>query len=99
MRWAGAVTPVPGGAESDKPRRRSEAPRRSRRGPPCAASIFEYGPRPSPGPRSGRRRGGCIAQLVEQLTLNQRVVGSSPTAPTMCFGGLGGPVTLSSVSR
>jgi hypothetical protein len=25
---------------------------------------------------------GRIAQLVEQLTLNQRVVGSSPTAPT-----------------
>ena len=27
--------------------------------------------------------GGCIAQLVEQLTLNQRVVGSNPTAPTI----------------
>ena len=26
--------------------------------------------------------GGCIAQLVEQLTLNQRVPGSSPGAPT-----------------
>ena len=26
--------------------------------------------------------GGRIAQLVEQLTLNQRAVGSSPTAPT-----------------
>ena len=25
---------------------------------------------------------GRIAQLAEQLTLNQRVVGSSPTAPT-----------------
>lgn len=32
------------------------------------------------GPSSGR-----IAQLVEQLTLNQRVVGSSPTAPTKAF--------------
>src|SRR5208282_5005236 len=31
-----------------------------------------------------RARGaGCIAQLVEQLTLNQRVEGSSPPAPTM----------------
>src|SRR5579872_2588626 len=33
-------------------------------------------------PTSGRTRGGCrsrIAQLVEQLTVNQRVVGSSPT--------------------
>jgi hypothetical protein len=29
------------------------------------------------GPLAGR-----IAQVVEQLTLNQRVVGSSPTAPT-----------------
>jgi hypothetical protein len=27
-------------------------------------------------------QGGRIAQVVEQLTLNQRVVGSSPTAPT-----------------
>src|SRR5262249_8569484 len=26
---------------------------------------------------------GCIAQLVEQLTLNQRVTGSSPVAPTI----------------
>ena len=40
---------------------------------------------------------GSIAQLVEQLTLNQWVVGSSPTAPTIishdiflsiCFGGV-----------
>jgi hypothetical protein len=28
---------------------------------------------------------GCIAQLVEQLTLNQRVVGSIPTAPTIFY--------------
>jgi hypothetical protein len=28
------------------------------------------------------RHGGRIAQLVEQLTLNQRVLGSSPSAPT-----------------
>ena len=26
---------------------------------------------------------GRLAQLVEQLTLNQRVVGSRPTAPTI----------------
>src|SRR6185369_13801420 len=55
-------------------------------------------PRPDPDPivaRSNRVRSdrganrslrdpasGRIAQLVEQLTLNQRVVGSSPTAPT-----------------
>ena len=31
---------------------------------------------------------GRIAQLVEQLTLNQRVVGSNPTAPTNDFKGL-----------
>ena len=29
------------------------------------------------------RRVGRIAQLVEQLTLNQRVLGSSPTSPTI----------------
>src|SRR5262245_12925593 len=28
------------------------------------------------------RHSGRIAQLVEQLTLNQRVLGSSPSAPT-----------------
>ena len=32
--------------------------------------------------------GGRIAQLVEQLTLNQRAVGSSPTAPTKPFNRL-----------
>jgi hypothetical protein len=31
---------------------------------------------------------GCIAQLVEQLTLNQRAVGSNPTAPTIPFNGI-----------
>ncbi len=29
------------------------------------------------------RFSGCLAQLVEQLTLNQLVVGSIPTAPTI----------------
>ena len=33
--------------------------------------------------RADGRRLGCIAQLVEQLTLNQRVAGSSPATPTM----------------
>ena len=28
---------------------------------------------------------GLIAQLVEQLTLNQLVVGSSPTEPRLCL--------------
>jgi hypothetical protein len=31
---------------------------------------------------AAKDRKGRIAQLVEQLTLNQRVVGSNPTAPT-----------------
>ena len=31
---------------------------------------------------------GCIAQLVEQLTLNQRVEGSSPSTPTNDFNAL-----------
>ena len=34
---------------------------------------------------------GCIAQLVEQLTLNQRAVGSNPTAPTNPFTDLARP--------
>ena len=39
--------------------------------------------------RIGSGLPGCIAQLVEQLTLNQRVVGSIPTAPTIFFSLLG----------
>src|SRR4029077_12569837 len=35
-----------------------------------------------PPPTGDRGRPGRIAQLVEQLTLNQRVQGSSPCAPT-----------------
>src|SRR3954463_7845937 len=33
----------------------------------------------------GAEYSGCIAQLVEQLTLNQRAQGSSPCAPTKFF--------------
>ena len=36
--------------------------------------------------RESRKNGsGRIAQLVEQLTLNQRVLGSSPSASTISF--------------
>jgi hypothetical protein len=35
---------------------------------------------------------GSLAQLVEQLTLNQRVVGSIPTRSTMNFKGLAASV-------
>ena len=35
---------------------------------------------------------GRIAQLVEQLTLNQRVPGSSPGASTNIFNGLAPPL-------
>ncbi len=31
---------------------------------------------------------GCVAQLVEQLTLNQRVQGSNPCTPTNDFSHL-----------
>src|SRR4051812_6980514 len=34
------------------------------------------------GAQARRSRDGCLAQLVEQLTLNQRVEGSNPPAPT-----------------
>src|SRR5215218_9677425 len=40
-------------------------------------------------PRSPERR-GCVAQLVEQLTLNQRVQGSNPCTPTNEFSDLAG---------
>jgi hypothetical protein len=40
---------------------------------------------PDASPKRGR-----IAQSVEQLTLNQRAVGSSPTAPTNTFNDLYG---------
>ena len=35
-------------------------------------------------------RNGRIAQLAEQLTLNQRVLGSSPSASTIFFNELDG---------
>jgi hypothetical protein len=44
--------------------------------PVVPAKMVEV-PNPPEIPRLGR-----IAQLVEQLTLNQRVLGSSPSAPT-----------------
>jgi hypothetical protein len=42
---------------------------------------------------------GRIAQLVEQLTLNQRVQGSSPCAPTNHFNGLAETGTFIPTSR
>ena len=41
-----------------------------------------------PSRRLFRTRSGRIAQLVEQLTLNQRVPGSSPGAPTIFLNDL-----------
>ena len=41
-----------------------------------------YGPLPRFAGRSKKLPDGRIAQLVEQLTLNQRVLGSSPSAST-----------------
>jgi hypothetical protein len=38
---------------------------------------------------------GRLAQLVEQLTLNQRVTGSSPVAPTNIFNDLVVDLTIS----
>ncbi len=40
---------------------------------------------PQSAPKTGS---GRIAQLVEQLTLNQRVLGSSPSASTTSFNNL-----------
>jgi len=65
-------------------RARRQAPARSR-----AGSRTEHSGNISPIVKRGKRpgirspsRGGRIAQLVKQLTLNQRVAGSSPAAPT-----------------
>ena len=47
---------------------------------PAAAAQGAFEPPEHPPNGSGR-----IAQLVEQLTLNQRVLGSSPSASTTFF--------------
>ena len=39
-------------------------------------------------PRISEHGDGRIAQLAEQLTLNQRVQGSNPCAPTIFFNNL-----------
>src|SRR5438270_8478831 len=52
------------------------------RGSPAIATL-QGGSSAAIGRRS--RGYGCLAQVVEQLTLNQRVVGSIPTAPTTQF--------------
>ena len=36
-------------------------------------------------PSLSAKHGGLLAQLVEQLTLNQRVIGSNPIQPTNLF--------------
>src|SRR5437868_15348458 len=62
-----------------------QAPQRP--GKPCALCWTmrgRFAKRP-PSQRLFRTRSGRIAQLVEQLTLNQRVPGSSPGAPTKLF--------------
>ena len=52
-------------------------------------ALLENRPRDGFLDRSGTSlMDGRIAQVVEQLTLNQRVVGSSPTAPTKEIKGL-----------
>src|SRR5262249_52612498 len=53
---------------------------------PCWTMGGRFAKRPAlKGGFSGRYGTGRIAQLVEQLTLNQRVPGSSPGAPTKLF--------------
>ena len=64
-----------------------------------------YRPRRWPCIRGAIRpfQGGRIAQVVEQLTLNQRVVGSSPTAPTSLrsssYGSAGRPARTAGSSK
>ena len=55
-------------------------------GRPCWTSGGRFAKRPALDEGFFRAKGsGRIAQLVEQLTLNQRVPGSSPGAPTKLF--------------
>ena len=80
MREAGA-TESPGGAE--------RAAEEWIFSTPCVAKGwtgaggFATSPLARDGVRPRRLANGRIAQLVEQLTLNQRVQGSSPCAPTI----------------
>ncbi len=46
---------------------------------PVSRSIFVFGQSPGMGPGFGS---GPLAQLVEQVTLNHKVVGSTPSRPT-----------------
>src|SRR5271169_763159 len=60
---------------------------RGRPGKPRAACWTSGGrfAKRRPLAKAFRTGSGRIAQLVEQLTLNQRVAGSSPAAPTKAF--------------
>ena len=50
--------------------------------PPCGWTLTSAFAKPRAPGEILPRHSGRIAQLVEQLTLNQRVQGSSPCAPT-----------------
>src|SRR5437899_3405959 len=65
--------------------------------PVCWTSRGPFAKR-RPLAKTFRAGSGRIAQLVEQLTLNQRVPGSSPGAPTKLFKDLGDQ-TLAKRSR
>jgi hypothetical protein len=55
--------------------------------PVCWTSVGRFAKR-RPSAKAFRTGSGRIAQLVEQLTLNQRVPGSSPGAPTIAINDL-----------
>ena len=60
------------------------------RAPDCDSGCRGFEPHRSPQFFCFSQYLGPLAQLVEQLTLNQRVVGSKPTRPTICeCGGIG----------
>src|SRR3546814_6388587 len=54
---------------------------------------------PKPPRRSPKNGNGRIAQLVEQLTLNQRVLGSSPSASTIFSNNLAPILRGSQIGR
>jgi hypothetical protein len=63
---------------------------------PDSRRQFDSGGRSPYRRRHEAHRFGRIAQLVEQLTLNQRVQGSSPCAPTNLFKALNAILALKS---
>ena len=86
FRFRQSVRPL--GPADGRPGRFTEAPsgrQLTKNGTAQTPLVLVSLARPSD-PQYNARRDGRLAQLVEQLTLNQRVRGSSPRSPSRAFG-------------